>query len=110
MKDYLDLITAESIKEINEDKKGFDEFKDKFAYTMAEVETVLNKTDEMIRLKEKNRILQKALEMACQDLFEEFGCSKYYNKTCEKGDLEDVCNQCLEEEYLQRAKEMMKSE
>ena len=68
MKDYLDLITAESIKEINEDKKGFDEFKDKFAYTMAEIEAVLNKTDEMISLKEENRILKKALELACKEL------------------------------------------
>lgn len=55
-------------------------------------------------------LTEKALELAVETIFEEFGCSKYYNKTCKKGDLENVCYQCLKEEYLQRAREMMKSE
>lgn len=73
-------------------------------------EIVVEQREDIHELREELWLYKKALMMACENLFEEFGCSKYYNKTCEKGDLENVCYQCLKEEYLQRAKETMKSE
>ena len=56
------------------------------------------------------KVLQKALELAVGIIFEEYGCSKFDDKTCNKGDNGKVCYQCTKEEYLIRAKEMLENE
>lgn len=86
--------------------------KDKWEREIIDNKCRLFQLDMSIQMKLQNQLAltEKALELAVENLFEEFGCSKYYNKTCEKGDNGEVCYQCLKEEYLQRAKEMIKSE
>lgn len=65
---------------------------------------------EIKELKQQLTITEKALELAVGLIFEEYGCSKFDDKTCKKGDNSKVCYQCLKEEYLQRAKEMLEDE